>query len=31
MINAKKNGAVTQSLKKQINKVHKCNDFEIEQ
>jgi hypothetical protein len=31
MIAAKKNGAPTQSIKKQVNKLHKCNDFEIDE
>jgi imidazolonepropionase-like amidohydrolase len=31
MILAKKNGAQTQRIKKQDNKLHKCNEFEIDE
>ena len=31
MIAAKKNGVPTQRIKKQVNKLHKCNDFEIDE
>ena len=31
MILAKKNGAQTQRIKKQVNKLHKCNEFEIDE
>ena len=31
MIAAKKDGVPTQRIKKQVNKLHKCNDFEIDE
>jgi hypothetical protein len=31
MIQAKKNGFPTEKIKEQENKLHKCNDFEIDE